>query len=571
MRLKIIRFFIIGLFILIVSDLFYVQVIQGRYFYRLSKNNRIRIVPLEGWRGRIKDRNGKILADNRLAYNVVITPQDIKDVQKLFSFLSKVLGVAKNKLIKIYRRKKFTPFTPVVVLEDIDREKAIMVEENKYRFPSLFIQKGFKRFYPLGVNSAHLLGYVGKVNQAKKKRFREYGYSPRSVVGYLGTEEYYDAYLRGEEGGLQIEVNSRGHQVRLLSLKEPTKGIDISLTIDSNIQKVSLELLGEKTGAIIVMDMDNGEVLGLTSAPAYDPNIFIERKKYKEAFKVLKKASSPFLNRAIKGAFPPGSVFKVSVAVAALDSKKITPQTSYICKGVYELGGTQFGCTHKHGSQNLIESLAHSCNIYYYHLAQVLGAEVIGDYAKMLGLGSLTHIDLPYEKSGYIPSRRKRLLSGSRHWYTGDTLNFSIGQGDVLTTPLQLVRMMATVAREGIVVQPHVIKSIGGVAVDQYSFEERLKINPRVFQTVKKGLRATVTDYAGTAHMLDLKELYVAGKTGTAQTSGGKDDHSWFVGYAKGDVRNIAFCVFLEYGGSSHNAVLLSHQLLLQMKKEGML
>jgi len=567
MRLKIIRFVIIGLFAFIVLDLFYVQAVQGRYFYRLSKNNRIRIVPLEGWRGRIKDRHGKILADNRLAYYVVITPQDIKDSSKLFSFLSKISGVAQSKIIQRYHQRKFTPFTPVVVLEDIDREKAILIEENKYRFPSLFIQENFKRFYPLGENSAHLLGYVGKVNQAKKERFKEYGYSPQSVIGYLGVEEYYDSYLTGEEGGIQIEVNSRGKQVRLLSLKEPTKGADIELTVDSNVQNIALELLEQKIGVIVVMDMDNGEILGLTSAPSYDPNIFVERKKYNQTAAVLRNPSSPLFNRAIKGLFPPGSVFKVPVAVAALDNKKITVQTTYICKGFYELGGTRFGCTHRHGSQNLIESLAHSCNIYYYHLAQSLGAETIGRYAKMLGLGGLTHIDLPYEKAGNIPSRRNRLLSGRRHWYGGDTLNLSIGQGDVLTTPLQLVRMMSTVAREGVVVAPHVIKSIGGVEVDKYSFEERLKINPHFFQLVKKGLRATVTDYAGTAHVLDLKELYVAGKTGTAQASGGKNDHSWFVGYAKGEVRNVAFCVFLEHGGSSHNAALLSRQLLLRMKR----
>ncbi len=567
MRLKIIRFFTIGLFIFILAGLFYIQVIQGRYFYRLSMNNRIRAVSLEGWRGRIKDRNGKILADNRLAYNAVIIPQDIADADKLFSFLSQISGMKKKLIIRKYHHKKFTPFTPVFVLEDISREKAIIIEENKYRFPSLSIQESFKRVYPLGKNSAHVLGYVGKINKAKKNRYKEYGYSLQSVVGYLGVEEYYDDYLKGENGGYQIEVNSRGKQVRLLSLKEPTKGVDIELTIDSDVQKISLDLLEEKTGVIVLMDMDNGEILGMTSTPTFDPNIFVDKKKYKKSASALKKLSSPLFNRAIRGTFPPGSVFKIPVSIAALDSKKITMQTSYICRGVYKLGGIEFGCTHKHGSQNLVEAIAHSCNIYYYHVGQKLGSEMIGDYAKRLGLGELTQIDLPYERSGNIPSRRKRLLSGRRQWYAGDTLNFSIGQGDVLTTPIQLVKMMATVAREGYVVQPHIIKLIGGKKVNQYSIEEQLKIKPKIFKIVKKGLRATVTDYSGTAHALDLRELYVAGKTGTAQTSGGQADHAWFVGYAKGDIRNIAFCVFLEHGGSSYNAVLLSRQLLLKLKQ----
>ncbi|VAX37725.1 Peptidoglycan D,D-transpeptidase MrdA [hydrothermal vent metagenome] len=570
MRLKIIRLTIIGLFLLVTLDLFYVQVIRGKYFFKLSKNNSIRIVSLEGWRGRIKDRNGEILADNRTAYNVMVTPQDIIDIQKLFRFISRVTGVSQKKISRRYRQKKFTPFTPVVILEDVTRQTAITIEENTYRFPSLFIQKSFKRIYPLEGNSAHVLGYVGKISQAKKEKFKEYGYSPQSVVGYLGVEEYYDRYLKGEQGGLQIEVNSRGQQVRLLSLKEPTKGEDIQLTIDSRLQKIVQELLEGKLGAVVVMDMENGEILSMVSSPTYDPNVFVDMQKRKSATKLFKQASSPFMNRAIKGQFPPGSVFKVPVAIAALDSKKVTPYTSFICRGFYELGGIRFGCTHVHSAQNLIESLAHSCNIYYYRIGEKLGADKIYHYASLLGLGKLTGVDLPYEKAGFIPNRRKGLLS-RRQWYAGDTLNFSIGQGDVLTTPLQLTLMMSTVAREGIEVQPHVIKNISGRKLDQSSFLQRIKIDKHIFQEIKKGLRATVTDYTGTAHAVNLNEIYVAGKTGTAQSSKDKEHHSWFVGYAKGEVRNIVFCIFLEHGGSSHNAVLLTRQLLLKMKQEKML
>lgn len=571
MRIKIIRIVIIGLFVLIVADLIYVQVIRGRYFYHLSTNNRIRIVPLEGWRGRITDRNGKVLADRRVAYNVMVAPQDLHDRQELFQFLAKVLNINQKAIEEKYAQKKHAPFAPVVVAEDIDRNKAIILEESKYLYPSLIVQEGFKRSYPLGRNSAHVLGYVGKINRIRKERFKEYGYSPRSIIGYSGVEEYYDAYLKGGEGGIQIEVNSRGQQVRLLSLKEPTTGQDISLTIDSDIQQIAMEALGVGTGAIVVMDMENGEILGLMSAPTYDPNVFVDAKKQKRRASLFSNRSAPLLNRAIKGLFPPGSVFKVPVAIGALDSGKITQYTTYHCKGYHEIGGHRFRCAHTHGPENLIESIAHSCNVYYYRLGLALGADMIQYYAKQLGLGSLTYIDLPYEERGHVPSRRQRSIVRKKQWYAGDTLNLSIGQGGLLVTPLQLVRMMATVANNGVEVQPHVIRSIGGIEVEQYDFSRNVKIERSVLETVQKGMRAAVTNFSGTAHVLDLNQLYIAGKTGTAQTSGEQLSHAWFIGYAKGEERNIAFGVFLEHGDSSHNACLVARQLLLGMQSKKLL
>ncbi len=570
MRNKIIRLVIFGLFAVITVELFYVQIISGRRYYHLSKHNRIRIVPLEGGRGRILDRNGKIMADNRPAYHVMVMPQDIEDIKMLFAFLSKVLNVEQKIMMRRYRQKKLTPFTPVVVAQNIERKKAMELEEHKYRFPGLMVQEGSKRFYPSHKNSAHVLGYVGRISQAKRERYQEYGYTPQMIVGHLGVEEYYDDHLRGDQGGVQIEVNSRGKQVRLLSLKDPTKGKDISLTIDSGIQSISQEILEERRGAIVIMDMANGEVLGLTSSPSYDPNDFVQRDNAKKLSVLFSNQEAPLLNRTIKGVFPPGSVFKVPVAVSALESKKINANTSFMCEGHHTLGGIRFGCTHVHRLQNLVESLAHSCNVYYYRAGLKLGADWIYKYARLLGLGRLTHIDLPYEKKGKLPHRRKRLLT-ARRWYTGDTLNFSIGQGDILTTPLQLVRMMAIVASEGTMVQPHVVKTIGKHIVKDHDFKRQIKISKDTFRTIKKGLRATVTDYSGTAHVLDLKEIYVAGKTGTAQSSRDKEHHAWFVGYAKGETKNVAFCVFLEHGGSSQNACVLARKLLLRMKEESLI
>jgi len=566
MRIKIIRVVIIFLFLVIALDLLYVQVIRGRYYHNLSANNRIRIVPLEGWRGRIKDRNDTVLADRRISYNVMVAPQDILSREKLFQFLSDVLKIDKEVILRRYAQKKSAPFAPVVVAADIDRNKAIMLEENKYIYPGLIIQEGFRRSYPLGKNSAHILGYVGTINRAKREKFKKYGYSAQSIIGYSGVEEFYDSYLNGVEGGLQIEVNSRGQQVRLLSLKEPTKGQDITLTIDSDLQGISDKLLEDRTGVIIVMDMENGEILGMTSSPSYDPNFFVDENRNKKRMQFFADTSAPLLNRGIKGAFPPGSVFKIPVALGALDAHKIKTQTTYVCTGYYKLGGSRFRCAHTHGPQNLIEAIAHSCNVYFYQTGLAIGAETIHQYAHQMGLGNLTYVDLPYEKSGHIPNPQQRSYRG-RKWYPGDTLNFSIGQGGVLVTPLQLVRMMGTIGNDGVEVQPHVIKAVEDMPFEGYSLKQRLKIDPAAIDVVQKGMRAAVTDFSGTARVLNLDQLFVAGKTGTAQTSGNKKSHAWFVGYAKGLKKKVAFCVFLEHGGSSYNACLLARQLLLGMQK----
>jgi len=567
MRIKILRLVISVLFIVLVSGLFTMQVIRGKYFFDLSRHNRIRVVALDAWRGRIEDRNGIILADNRLTYNVVVIPQEVKEVNELFGFLSGILQIDQENLVAAYQEKKYKPFIPVVIAEDIKREEAMIIEENKFKFPGLLVQESYKRFYPFRENSAHVLGYVGAINRAKLKKFREYGFTPQSLIGYSGVEEYYDAFLKGEAGGLQVEVNSRGQQVRLLSFKEPKSGGGIALTIDKNLQTRMMELINDRPGVILVMDMDNGEILGLTNSPSFNPNIFLDQK-YNRRLKVLSRNSlSPFLNRAIHGLYPPGSVFKVPVALCALDSHKTNAKTSFNCRGFLELGGIKFRCSHVHGLQNLVESITHSCNVYYFNLAKILGPKPIGRYAKMLGLGALTHVDLPYEKPGNIPHPRSRIFKKRARWYQGDTLNLAIGQGDVLTTPIQLVRMMATIANNGWEVQPHVIKSIGGQAINKYSFRRKIQIDDQVIKTIKKGLRASVIDYSGTAHALDIKGMYIAGKTGTAQSSPKKDDHSWFVGYVRGHTRNIAICVFLEHGGSSQNAVLLTRHLVLEMKE----
>jgi len=570
MRLKILRVIIFFFLLVIAVDLIYVQAIRGPYFYSLSVNNRIRVIPLQARRGTIFDRNGIVLADNRLSFNVTVIPQDVQDKDKLFDYLSGTLKIGKKELLQRFYEKKIAPFAPVSIADDVERKVAMMLEENRFRFPGLYIQEDFRRRYPFEAVGAHVMGYVGQISRAKIEKLQDYGYTPQSMVGYSGIEEYYDAYLMGKEGGQQIEVNSRGQQVRLLSTRDPEAGKDIQLTVDQRIQQIAHEVMGERNGAVVVMDLDAGELLGMVSYPAYDPNVFTDSKRNKQSRYIFTDPAAPLLNRAVMGQYPPGSVFKAVVSTAGLISGKLSPYTTFFCKGAHYLGRRRFRCTHQHGTQNLIEGIGHSCNVYFYNVGLLLGPDLISKYARVYGLGSLTHVDLPFEEKGLIPSRLFRKKQ-NRGWYKGDTLNFSIGQGEVLTTPLQMVRMMASIARRGDEVQPHLTRQIDGQDIIHFSSTRKLNLAPEIFDILHMGLRSVVTDGAGTARQLNMQDYIISGKTGTAQSVPGKKEHAWFVGFTKENTRNVAFCVFLEHGGSSYYAVSVVKELFRRIKEEDIL
>jgi penicillin-binding protein 2 len=370
---------------------------------------------------------------------------------------------------------------------------------------------------------------------------------------------------------LQIEVNSRGRQVRLMGIREPKSGEDIHLTIDQRIQNLATAALADRPGAVIIMNMDSGEILSLVSSPAYDPNIFLDSRLRNKTQEVFADKAAPLLNRTIKGLYPPGSVFKIVVTTAGLISGKITPNTSFLCEGGYQLGRRYFRCAHVHGLQNLLQGLAHSCNVYFYNTGRKVGPDLLSHYAHVLGLGSLTRIDLPSEEKGSVPSQVQRKMQFNRGWYEGDTLNYAIGQGDVLATPIQLLRMVTTVARFGQEVQPFVIDSIGSKKIVKFSTVRNVELPADVLRILQQGMRAAVMDEGGTARILNMPEFSIAGKTGTAQSTKGRDSHAWFVGYTTEGNPRLAFCVFLEYGGSSYNACALLRDLLKQMKEQSIL
>ncbi len=569
MRLAIVRLIITGFFILIASALVYLQGLRGHYYYTLSKNNRIRVVEGEARRGRIFDRNGLVVADNRLSFELKVVPQEVRSNDALFSFLGEALEADKMALWATYQRRKVNTFTPVLVAQDVPFPQAIVLAENKFRFPGLVIQVGSKRYYPYHDINAHVLGYVGQANRAQIRELKNYGYEVQNFIGKSGVEEYYDSYLKGELGGLQVEVNNRGAQVRLLSFKEPHKGQDIGLTLDNRLQTAVTGALQGRRGAVVVMNSENGDILALVSAPSFDPNFFIEGDP--RVTDIFSDTQAPLLNRAISGQFPPGSVFKVIMAIGAMESNKIYAQTTFACPGYYALGERQFRCSHVHGVQNLTEAIAHSCNVYFFHTGLLLEPLVVHKFATMFGLGLPTSVDLPHEAKGFVPDGRHSKNIRGRRFSKGDRLNLAIGQGDTLATPIQLAQLMATVANAGQPVRPHLIRSIGAQAVSYDAVNVKLPVQKRTWNVLQSGLRAAVGDYSGTAHILDIPGVTILGKTGTAQSSGDKPNHAWFAGYVAQGKIPLAFCVLLEYGGSSANACEVAREIISYMQRENFL
>ncbi|MEI7997915.1 MAG: penicillin-binding protein 2 [Candidatus Omnitrophota bacterium] len=570
MRIKIVENLTLFFILLIVLALIYMQTIKGEYYYNQSVNNRIRVVPVEGPRGQIFDRNGLVLAENHVVYHVAVIAQDLDDTDSLFNFLSSVLKKDPSFLKKQFHRKRKTPFDPVILAQDVDPKIIFAVEESRFLYPGLIVEKAYKRNYPFADIDAHAVGYVGKIDVNEADVLGEYGYSPLSDVGKMGVERTYDSVLRGDSGGRQIEINSRGQEVRLLGFKEPTKGKDIQLTIDERIQSAANQLLDSRPGAVVVMDLSNGELLSLVSSPTFNPNAFMDKNQQDKILSYIRDPKSLLLNRVVAGRYPPGSVFKIPVALAAVELNKITTDLTFECPGYYMLGKAKFGCAHTHGSENLNEAIAHSCNVYFFHIGQLVTARVIQQYAKAFGLGRETGVDLPFEVSGQV-------LGGARPghpWYKGNTLNLSIGQGDTLTTPLQLTVMMAAVANDGIIFRPRIVKSVDHSELPNTDISRLpvVRLHDSTWRIVQEGLRSVVTDKEGTAHELnDLAGMTIYGKTGTAQAGGNKANHAWFVGYVRSSKNNLAFSVFLENGGSSANAVAIARQLLIQMQSQGIL
>jgi len=547
MRLRTLSLIITVLFALLLLAAFYVQVIKAPLYTELAQNNSIRIVPITAPRGDIYDRNSRLLVTSRTSFDCIVIPQEISEKERLFSSLSRIFNISKATLKRRFKGRYISPFTPIVIVEDIAKDKAIEIEEERLILRGVFIRTRPVRNYIYKDACAHLTGYIGEIGRRELDRLDRYGYRMSDLIGKSGIEKEYDNYLRGKDGGRQIEVDNMGRQVRVLGSRSAGKGKDIYLTIDIRLQEYVDEIFETKKGACIVMDAHNGDILSLHSKPAFDPNLFAATDK--RIKNILRDSAYPLLNRAISCTYPPGSVFKIVTASAALRERKLDTGRRFVCSGRHKVGGRVFRCWKEegHGSQNITDAIKNSCNIFFYNAGVLAGPDNIAKCAHKFGFGSPTGIDLPEEASGLVPSKLWKKLKTGKKWYDGETANYAIGQGYLLVTPLQILRMTAAIANKGFLVNPHVVKKIEDVEVSEEA-RRNLGISDKTINIVKAGLKKVVMDDSGTGINARPKKGSAAGKTGTAQT-GRQKTHAWFTGFSPADEPKIALVVFLEEGG----------------------
>jgi penicillin-binding protein 2 len=533
----------------LVAGLAHIQLGMNERYSSLSENNRLKVVPLMAPRGSILDRNGVPMVKDVLSFNAAVIYSRIDDKQKVIEVLSEILGISPKQVASQIKESRRMPYSPHVVRENIGIEKAIRLEERTQDHPGLLLEVSAIREYVMDETASNVLGYIGSINRAEFDRMKHYGYRMNDKVGRAGVEKYYDEYLRGRHGGKQIEVDHRGRHVYTLGYKQPVPGKNVILTIDVELQKFCDELLEDKKGAIVAMDPRTGAVYAMASAPGYDPGIFVDRRKSSQIKDVLGDRDYPMLNRAISGTYPPGSVFKAVIAAAALEENVISPGTTFDCPGFLTLGGRAFHCWKKsgHGIQYVTEAIKNSCNVFFWRTGLRLGVEKIVEYAAMFGIGEKTGIDLPSEKAGLLPSPRWKKRALKEPWYRGETLNYSVGQGYLLASPLQMARFMSVFATGEYMVRPFVVSMVGGVPVNSPE-KTGVDISAENMEAVRLGLRKVVNDRRGTGMKARLRDVVVAGKTGTAQTSRGKD-HGWFAGFAPFEDPSLTVVVFDEYGG----------------------
>lgn len=560
-RVKILSFIFLGFFIFLFFRLFYLQVIRGDNFKKAAEANRTALFFERAPRGRILDRAGKILADNSPSFVVFFAPFNIKNEKQetFYALLSSILHL-KEEDLKLKLKGAFKHGSMVRLAEHLSKDSAFSILEHRPELPGVSIVTEMQRRYPEGRAASHLVGYLGKVAEEEARDYAFEGVSGELLIGKIGLEKIFDSFLRGKHGGLRMEVDALGRSLRILDRKKTVSGHEIRTTIDLKIQKAAEEALEEqgKPGVVVAIDPNNGEILAFASYPSFDPNVFIEGSRVKTDHsmpqELLERKDLPFFNRAIQATYPAGSIFKIIVAASALESRKISLTQSFYCSGSYVLGGQggkKFYCWKKegHGLVNLLGALEQSCNVYFYHLGLRVGPDLIEAMARKFNLGSTTGIELQGEKNGFIPGR-SMFKGGRRRWFDGDTLNFSIGQGTVLFTPLQAAQMIAIVANKGKVYRPYFwleIRNPEGeiVAVNKPQVLDQVILSEETWNFLSHALSLVVDQ--GTGHAAKIEGLKIAGKTGTAQNPHGKD-HAWFVAYAPVENPKIALSVFVEHG-----------------------
>ena len=579
-RIRYLQAVIICLFVMLLFRGWHMQIINGAYYKRLAENNRVRTVTLPPLRGIIYDRHGEVLARNTPSFNLGLVAADVRDLERTIKRISPVIGISVEDIKeRIESGKDYDPFSPVIIKEGLSMREVALIESQAWNLPGLGIFIEGRREYPNISLAAHLLGYVGEVTPSQLKD-EEYAGEPLGrIVGQNGVEKVYDRFLRGGVGKKSIEVDAAGHERRVLNVMEPVSGDSIILSIDLRLQKTAEEALGDRPGAVVVMDTGTGEVLALVSHPAFDPNVLSRRLSPRVWQKIAENPAHPLNNRAIQGTYPPGSVFKIVMASAGLEEGYISEDNKISCSGGMSFGKRVFRDwkPEGHGIVDLHKAITESCDVYFYQLGNRMQIDTIAKYASLFGLGELTGIDLPSEKKGLVPSTQWKIETKKERWYPGETLSVAIGQGFLSVTPLQQAVTVNTVANSGVVVRPRILRAlISDRGKRLFAFPpvetNRLNIREHTLDVIRNAMHGVVNDPGGTGSAARSPFADIAGKTRTApalrkrgtekvigrRSEGNQplrfNDHAWFVAFAPVKKPEITVAVLVEHGGHGGSA-----------------
>ena len=545
-------------FLALTLQLANLQIFERRKYLRHSQRNRIRSIIVQPKRGTIFDRNGVVLVENMPSYSVSAIPYESAKDDSLFYHIA---GILRQDVHEIQNKIQSArgPFTPIKLARDVEFSALIRIEEQKLDFPGILFDVEPKRHYPAGVRAPHLFGYIGEISQSELRIKGNDGLQKGDIIGKKGLEKIYDRTLRGKAGYAYHEVDALGRVVRDLDIGEeshPVSGNDLYLALDGKLQKQAEEMFNQKNGGVVLLDVRNGGVLVDCSKPDYDPFIFsgtLEMDAWRE---LINDPDKPLYDRMIQSTFPPGSTFKLVLATAALQNKAVNLTEKTVCNGYVRLGNRIFNCWKKdgHGAVDFMEAIKRSCNVYFYRLMPRVGVDAWAAYAQDFGFGKVPGIDLANESSGNQPNREYLdQIYGKNGWSTGMLYNMAIGQGDVLVTPLQMAQLAMIIANKGRYYQPHVLdRTYNAESKRTIPFQPVGKstelVSEEAYDVIRKAMLSVVNEEGGTGRASWLRDVLVAGKTGTAQNPHG-ESHAWFIGFAPFVKPQVAVCVFVENGG----------------------
>jgi penicillin-binding protein 2 len=521
------------------------------------------------------DHRKQLLVDSRPSFDLLFVPEDADQPEETLRQLAKFLGWPEQDVLARYEENKSRPaFEEIVLGKDVDWRSVVAVETHQLQLPGVTLRIRARRSYLLNGMAAHLLGYVGEITRNQLKSQSDKGYTMGDEVGQFGMEKELETYLRGRNGGQQVEVDALGRRVGVLYEVEDVPGYSVFLTLDRDLQETAARALEGKEGSIVVLDVNSGAVRALVSAPAFDPNIFARGIAAKEWRAVLNDPMRPLNNRAAHGQYPPGSTFKIVLGIAALEEGVIRPEQTIFDPGFLVVGNRSFRDwrPHGHGTVDFHKAIVESCDVYFYQVGQKLGVDLIAKYARLFGLGEKTGIAIDDEKGGLIPDTQWKMKRFRQPWYPGETPSVAIGQGYVTVTPLQMANLMAAVANGGTLFRPWYIQrveSLEGEVVREYGPEKirSIPLKDSTLEQVRSALRDVVHGGGGTAASGRSAVVEIAGKTGTAQVAEMRGatvksenlaylirDHAWFVAYAPAQKPEIAVAVLVEHGGHGGSA-----------------